>query len=195
MGEVKLSQYKVRKMIDKTENLVSKINNILDLNFVRDTDLNLSYALKYKAKKKGIEVSLSFRCEKDKIKATLLTGTHLDRSNFYHKSVCFSFTKDNSIIAKNDLLNRLGLLDIDNIIDNILRERQKKEEEERIQKYKIAVLNHYFDFKQGWSNNYYARCKGLDITISESLRKISIVADEDLIVKICTFLKSDIDKK
>lgn len=115
-------------MIDiktKTENLVSKINNILDLNFVRDTDLNLSYALKYKAKKKGIEVSLSFRCEKDKIKATLLTGTHLE-SNFYHKSVCFSFTKDNSIITKNDLLNRLGLLDIDNIIDNILKERQKK---------------------------------------------------------------------
>lgn len=184
-------------MIDiktKTENLVSKINNILDLNFVRDTDLELA-ALKYKAKKKGIEVSLSFRCEKDKIKATLLTGTHLDRSNFYHKSVCFSFTKDNSIITKNDLLNRLGLLDIDNIIDNILKERQKKEEEERNQKYKIAVLNHYFNFKKGWSNNYYARGKCLDITISESLQKISIVADEDLIVKICAFLKSEIDNK
>lgn len=181
-------------MKEKLNELIIKLNKEIDLNFVCERD---SYNVLYSAKKKGVGLSLLFQFQgNSKVKAILSIGDYAkDGRNYQSKSISFSIEKQINNIIKNDLIKRLCLLDVDNVIDAILASRKQKEENERNRQYELAVLNRYFNFNQSWHNKHYAKEKNLDIAVSEHLDEISIRADPDTIIKVCAFLRNEINSR
>lgn len=139
---------------------------------------------------KGQKVSIRIISQgKNKVKALLSLGIYrLD--NCFYKSISFSILKSESAIFK-DLCKRLEINLLNSKIEQILLEREVKQEGLDNFKYKVDIFKRFLPFEKGYKGEYHlcANHKGKRIDIEIGVRaSMKIDADEDFLMKICAYI-------
>lgn len=145
----------------------------------------------YELRIKGVEISVKVYLKGERGVARLFVGNYQRDKNafFSSKEITFSIWKKGSYL--NEFLNRLGLCNIAQYVENVLeiRNRNKKAEDELA--FKKEIFKRFLPFEDGYKGKGHLSLYGSTRISVEDIQwdnpTLTITGDVDFIMRICAY--------
>lgn len=145
----------------------------------------------YELRIKGVEISVKVYLKGERGVARLFVGnSQIDKNAYFSsKEITFSIWKRGSYL--NEFLNRLGLSNLAQYVENVLEVRNKSKKAEEELAFKKAIFKRFLPFEDGYKGKGHLSLYGNTRISVEDIQwdspTLTITGDVDFIMRICAY--------